>query len=666
LHSEREPIPDAPAVYFVRPTEANVKRIAEDCAKQLYRTTYLHFISRVERSVMEKLAQELVATNSVSMISKIYDQYLDVIALEPSLFSLNIKDSFSLYNNPALNEQQIRSFMNRVAMGLLSTVRVTGSLPIIRAPPGGAAEMLSREFNTMLRENISVRGPAQSLFEDCLVQDRARPLMLILDRSSDLFPILQHTSTYQALISDLLDCKLNRVTIDVPDKTSSSAASGATKKKTYDLNTQSDHFLHRFASVPFPEAVENNEKELAEISQLEASLRSKQPSGFDEATAVAAASGSKAKDLSEALENLPEILLRKQTLETHTNLMHAIMKQISTRDIPTYFELEQNLFSMGVRSMDRAAVLALLRDGSKGSLHDKARLLVILAVLGDTYSFSKAGAEEYDAALQQGCAAAVTAAAGSPVPTGGGSAGADAANAGPSPAMIALTLSAVHFLRRLLSLQQQSSAFSGGAGVQSQASGLQSFFTSRAASLFAKATAFFTKFSPYYVTRVAHTLAEGRGGVEDETFLTLDPRSVSHPNGWYGPVSSGGAVGTMGASGMSDAGSGGVVNGVSRFADVIVFVLGGGSYTEYYNLQELVIRDAGSGSSGGNLSARESSVGSAGAVGSGSAAGGSSSSSSGGSGAGMATLRSVLYGTTDMLSGDDFMRQIEALASASK
>eukprot|EP01039_Chlorochromonas_danica_P018477 gene18477-22224_t len=40
LHSEREPIPDAPVVYFVRPTEANVKRIADDCAKQLYRTAY--------------------------------------------------------------------------------------------------------------------------------------------------------------------------------------------------------------------------------------------------------------------------------------------------------------------------------------------------------------------------------------------------------------------------------------------------------------------------------------------------------------------------------------------------------------------------------------------------------------------------------------------------
>ncbi len=66
------------------------------------------------------------------MISKIYDQYLDVIALEPGLFTLNIKDAFAMYNEPSLNEQHIRSFMNRVAVGLLSTVRVMGTLPIIR------------------------------------------------------------------------------------------------------------------------------------------------------------------------------------------------------------------------------------------------------------------------------------------------------------------------------------------------------------------------------------------------------------------------------------------------------------------------------------------------------------------------------------------------------
>jgi hypothetical protein len=69
---------------------------------------YLNFVTRIDRTLMEKLAQELVNSNSVSMVSKIYDQYLDVIALEPSLFTLNIKDSFMAYNEPSLSEAQIR------------------------------------------------------------------------------------------------------------------------------------------------------------------------------------------------------------------------------------------------------------------------------------------------------------------------------------------------------------------------------------------------------------------------------------------------------------------------------------------------------------------------------------------------------------------------------
>jgi hypothetical protein len=36
-------------------------------------------------------------------------------------------------------------------------------------------------------------------------------------------------------------------------------------KKTYDLNTQADPFLRAYAGVPFPEAVDANEKELAEV-----------------------------------------------------------------------------------------------------------------------------------------------------------------------------------------------------------------------------------------------------------------------------------------------------------------------------------------------------------------------------------------------------------------
>jgi sec1 family domain-containing protein 1 len=68
-------------------------------------------VTRIERPLLEQFAQDLQLTNSVSCISKIYDQYLDLIALEPSLFTLNIKDSLIAYNEPSLSEAQIRYFI---------------------------------------------------------------------------------------------------------------------------------------------------------------------------------------------------------------------------------------------------------------------------------------------------------------------------------------------------------------------------------------------------------------------------------------------------------------------------------------------------------------------------------------------------------------------------
>ena len=75
---------------------------------QLYRSFYLHFVTRIERTLMEQFAQDLIAANATSSISKIYDEYLDFIAVEPTLFTLNIKNSYIGYNAPSLGEVQIK------------------------------------------------------------------------------------------------------------------------------------------------------------------------------------------------------------------------------------------------------------------------------------------------------------------------------------------------------------------------------------------------------------------------------------------------------------------------------------------------------------------------------------------------------------------------------
>jgi hypothetical protein len=57
LHSERERIPDVPAIYFVQPTEANVDRIIEEAQSGLYDSMHLNFSSELPRCVARRQAR---------------------------------------------------------------------------------------------------------------------------------------------------------------------------------------------------------------------------------------------------------------------------------------------------------------------------------------------------------------------------------------------------------------------------------------------------------------------------------------------------------------------------------------------------------------------------------------------------------------------------------
>jgi hypothetical protein len=68
--------------------------------------------------------------------------------------------------------------------------------------------------------------------------------------------MLAHGWTYQALVSDCLDMKLNRVLIAAPDK----------PKKSYDLDSK-DFFWGRNAANPFPQVAEEIDAELNKYKQ---------------------------------------------------------------------------------------------------------------------------------------------------------------------------------------------------------------------------------------------------------------------------------------------------------------------------------------------------------------------------------------------------------------
>lgn len=120
LHSDRDPIPDVPAIYFVMPTEENIDRICQvktgfhtqeynyniecrnywlfnisllydlsvsncdnviifvcvkDLRNQLYDSYFLNFISAISRSKLEDIASAALAANAVNQVTKVFSVF---------------------------------------------------------------------------------------------------------------------------------------------------------------------------------------------------------------------------------------------------------------------------------------------------------------------------------------------------------------------------------------------------------------------------------------------------------------------------------------------------------------------------------------------------------------------------------------------------------------
>lgn len=543
LDSEREPIPDVPAVYFCRPTKENLAIIAQDCAKGLYGRSHLNFVTKLDRPLMEDFAKLVVQSGSLETIAGIHDQYLDFVCLEQQLFSLAKKDSYALVNGSGVNEQMIEEAMTDIAYGLFSVVATQGKVPIIRCPRNGAPEMVARKLNRMIAEHPTLlRNKSSGLH---------RPLLVILDRNTDLITPIQHTSTYQALIDDMLTHKANRVEFDVTTDTGGKRPK--TVQKKFDLDPDQDPFYSRHKFHPFPEAIESNGVDLQEVTAKEQSIRSKAAGN------EVPDPSSSATDLATAVDSLPALLDRKKQLEVHTSILQAVMNQVAARDVPQFFELETSLATGSYTNDPNRAkndVLALVADPTKGNIDDKLRLVVVYVL---TTNAKTTDVDEVTEAVKQ--ALSGTGDDGKPLLDKEGKVRLEI---GSKALGYLKQLRSMNMLPLSSSLQEiESNSSTAGSSVFSS---VFNKATSQATGLLAKAadrvSSMLGKSHKHYATQVVENLCEMKPGTEDDDYLYLDPRVK-------------GDVDVQKLRTMSR----------SPVHETTAFVIGGGCYAEYQNLQ---------------------------------------------------------------------------------
>lgn len=297
-------------------------RIAQDFQNGLYDIYHLNFIAPISRQKLEDLAAAALAAGCVANIHKVYDQYVNFITLEDDMFILKHQnsDSLSYYsiNRANTSDIEMEEMMESIVDSLFSIFVTIGNVPIIRALKGTAAEMVARQLEKKIRENLW--DARNNLFHMDATQAGSfsfqRPLLIILDRNIDMATPLHHTWTYQALAHDVLDLSLNRVKIDDDEGSKEHGGAKQKGKKSYDLDAV-DKFWKTHKGSPFPTVAEAIQEELEQYRNSEEEIKQlKSSMGIDGENEIAF---SMVNDNTEKLTNAVRFLSIKRTVANKFN-----------------------------------------------------------------------------------------------------------------------------------------------------------------------------------------------------------------------------------------------------------------------------------------------------------------------------------------------------------
>lgn len=356
MKKERTAVSNTPAVYLCEPTEENIALIAKDCAKELYQWVYINFISQCPRQQMESLAEQLAASGTLSSIRhiRVFDQTLSFVAETNDLYSLMLKKSFVTLNSRLTADVDMEAHVDQITLGISHVLLSQQVLPIIAHSRSGPSEMIGQRLSGLLGDLIR-----ENLISTTASAVAGRPLLLVVDRSSDLAAGLHHPFSYRGLLVDALGMHLNKV-----------KATTEQGPKTLDIDPLSDTVYSQFGGHDFGDFSQHVQRALEVFRREYAAISGVGGGGGDPM-------GSDKNAITEMLANAPKLRDQKLSLDAHMTLAHNVLSSIQQLNLDKYHGVEAGvLFSEG---FDVQAFAELM--GSSTPLADKQRIFLVAYIV---------------------------------------------------------------------------------------------------------------------------------------------------------------------------------------------------------------------------------------------------------------------------------------------
>lgn len=213
IESKRRIQPFIEVIYLLPPTPLNVKCIAADIEVKRYKKAHALFLEAPSSPDFKDLVQKQREreNGAESFFASITIMPFTIYNAESSVF---LTDTFTPNSMPIYYNGNCRDLVmlqiNQVAKSLVSVMAITGEYPLIRyySPPQDSnsheasrlPELIANEFQIQIdnyaRLNQDYPPPHQ--------ENKPRSILLITDRTMDLYAPLLHEFSYQAMANDIV------------------------------------------------------------------------------------------------------------------------------------------------------------------------------------------------------------------------------------------------------------------------------------------------------------------------------------------------------------------------------------------------------------------------------------------------------------------------------